>query len=57
MLTEPSKFLRNEGSKQIKLNVLNGRLDFSKVSLEGCGTKSLKDLKTLNSGESWQGEI
>ena len=45
------------GSKQIKLNVLNGKLDFSKISLEGCGTKSLKDLKTLNSGESWQGEI
>jgi non-lysosomal glucosylceramidase len=48
---------QKEGSKQIKLNVLNGRLDFLKVSLEGCGTKSFKDLKTLNSGESWMGEI
>jgi non-lysosomal glucosylceramidase len=48
---------QNAASKQIKLNVLNGRLDFSKVSLEGCGTKSLKAMKTLNSGESWLGEI
>jgi hypothetical protein len=48
---------QKEGSKQIKLNVLNGSLDFSKVSLEGIGTKSLKELKTLNSGESWLGEI
>ncbi len=47
----------NEGSKQIKLNVLNGRLEFSKVSLDGYGTKSFKELKTLNSGESWLGEI
>ena len=48
---------QKEKSKQIKLNVLNGRLDFSKVSLEGFGTKSFKDMKTLNSGESWLGEI
>jgi non-lysosomal glucosylceramidase len=51
------EIFQKEGLKQIKLNVLNGRIVFSKVSLEGCGTKSFKDLKTLNSGESWLGEI
>jgi len=45
------------GSKQIKLNVMNGRLDLLKVSLEGLGTSSLKALKTLKAGESWLGEI
>lgn len=48
---------QKEGLKQIKLNVLNGKLDLLKVSLEGIGTISLKALKTLNAGESWNFEI
>lgn len=48
---------QKEGLKQIKLNVLNGKLDLLKVSLEGIGTTSLKALKTLNAGESWNFEI
>jgi non-lysosomal glucosylceramidase len=45
------------GLKQVRLNVLNGRLDLLKVSLGGFGTASLKGLKTLNAGESCDFEI
>jgi non-lysosomal glucosylceramidase len=43
---------QKEGIKQIKLNVLNGKLDLMKVSLEGIGAVSWKTLKTIYSGDS-----
>ncbi len=48
---------QKEGSKQIKLNVLNGKLDLLKVSLEGFGSVSWKELKTIHAGENMRVEI
>lgn len=41
-----------DGIKQVNLNVLSGKLDVAKISVEGVGQASLKALKTLQAGES-----
>jgi len=46
-----------EDVKQVKLNVLNGSLDLSKVTLEGVGTASWKGIKTIHAGESMAFDI
>ena len=48
---------QKEGFRQIKLNVLNGKLDLMKVCLEGFGTVSWKELKTIYAGENMIVEI
>jgi hypothetical protein len=46
------EILHKEGSKEIKLNVLNGNLDVLKISMENIGSTSLKEPKTMTAGES-----
>ena len=51
------EIFQKDGSKKLTLNVMNGKLDLQKVSIEGIGSVSLKALKTLNPGDSWDFEI
>jgi non-lysosomal glucosylceramidase len=48
---------QQEGLKKIRLNVLNGQMDLAKITIEGFGTTSCKELKTLSTGESCDFEI
>jgi len=51
------KISGNQGIRKIKLHVLNGQLDLKRISLEGIGTVSWRDLRTIHSGETMTFEI
>ncbi len=40
-----------KGSRSLTLNVLNGEVDISKVTIEGIGTANLSRMKTVRTGE------
>lgn len=43
---------QKNGEKQVKLNVLNGKLDVATVNIEGLGKSSSNTVKTIQSGEN-----
>lgn len=43
---------QKDGAKQVKLNVLNGKLEISSITVPGLGKSSLNAVKTLQAGDN-----